>query len=171
MPLRMMDTAVWAVTVGTTLFFALYWTHMPDQVPIHWDGAGVIDDYAGAGGYIMLIIIMYFFLAWHVLSKIFLGLMGNENFFGKELSGKVTGDDRKSGARLFLYMLWWCDLIVEILIAYIIVCGAFVRNLGAWLLPAVFTGLAVDFIWYYVKMGRLKEKIRKRRIGQKTEFI
>ena len=160
--LRFLDAAILTIAIATTVFYVLYWPHMPEQVPVHWSGTGKIDNYAHAGSYIMLLILMYFFLAWHAVSKVCTSLIVKENLFGKELAKKAVSEDEEEGIRVILYMLWWCDLIVQATVAYIILCGVLVRNLGVWFLPAVFIGLTVVLVRYLRKMAWLKERVKGR---------
>ena len=94
--------------------------------------------------------------------KVCTSLIEKENLFGKELAKKAVSEDEEEGIRVILYMLWWCDLIVQATVAYIILCGVFVRNLGVWFLPAVFIGLTVVLVRYLRKMAWLKERVKGR---------
>lgn len=161
-PLKILDKAVWLIVVGTVLFLICYWKYIPEQVPMHWNALGVIDDYADAGGYIMLVIMMCFLLTWHMLAKILPNLTNDENLFGKELMKKATVEERTEVVRFILYMLFGCNLLSEILLAYITICGVLVRNLGAWFLPATGIAFLIIMAWFVWKQYQLKKEIRRR---------
>lgn len=158
-PLKMIDTLITIIVIGITIFFILYWKHIPEQVPLHWNFAGEIDDYSDAGGYIMLIIMMYFFYAWHTLTKIIPTFDLRENLFGKELAQKISKDIECKAMNTLFAMLWICDFLAQMIFAYIILCGVFVRNLGAWFLPLVMVLLVADFVWFFIRMQQIKNSV------------
>jgi len=59
-----------------------------------------------------------------------------------------------------MLMLWICDLILQIVLAYIVVCGVFVANLGKWFLSVTFILLTMDFVWFSIKLVRIKNRVR-----------
>ena len=158
--LKIIDILISIVIIGLTVFLIAYWKQIPEQVPQHWNGVGEIDDYADAGSYIILVIMMYFFYAWHQLTKLLPILGWKENFFGKEATGKVSAELEYRAFNTLMQMLWICDLILQAVMAYIIICGVFVVNLGMWFLPATFILLTVDFVWFGIEMVRIKNRVR-----------
>lgn len=136
--LKIIDKVILLIVIGITLFLIFYLDHILEQVPQHWNGYGEIDSYADAGGYIMLVILMYFFYAWHQITKLI-----------------PMFDCKESYLKPLYWMLWCCDLLLQIACAYIILCGVFLRNLGIWFLPTVFVLLAADFIWFFIRIKRL----------------
>lgn len=159
-PLRIIDILISIVVIGLTVFLIVYWKHIPEQVPLHWNFEGEIDDYADAGSYIMLVIMMYFFYAWHQLTKLSPTFGWKENIFGKEQATKVPEEIEKEAFNAMMLMLWICDLILQIVLAYIVVCGVFVANLGKWFLSATFIFLTMDFVWFGIKLVRIKNRVR-----------
>ena len=159
-PLRIIDILISIVVIGLTVFLVVYWKHIPEQVPQHWNAAGEIDDYADAGSYIMLVIMMYFFYAWHQLTKLAPTFGWKENIFGKEPAAKVSEEVEKEAFNTLMLMLWICDLILQIVLAYIVVCGVFVANLGKWFLLVTFILLTADFVWFGIKLVRIKNRVR-----------
>ena len=159
-PLRIIDILISIVVIGLTVFLIIYWKHIPEQVPQHWNFAGEIDDYADAGSYIMLVIMMYFFYAWHQLTKLSPTFGWKENIFGKEPAAKVSEEVEKEAFNTLMLMLWICDLILQIVLAYIVVCGVFVANLGKWFLSVTFILLTADFVLFGIKLVRIKNRVR-----------
>lgn len=157
-PLKILDFLITFILIALTVFLIFYWPDIPEQVPQHWNWMGQIDDYADSGSYIMLLIMMYFFYAWHAISKILPAFIQKENLFGKENAARVTEQHINKYIRTLFLMLWICDLTIQAVFAYIIVCGVLLRNLGAWFLPAVFLILTLDFIWFFIAILRQKRE-------------
>lgn len=158
-PLRIIDILISIVVLGLTVFLIFYWKHIPEQVPQHWNFAGEIDDYAAAGSYIMLVILMYFFYAWHQLTKVISVFGWKESIFGKELAVKVSKELEYKAFNTLMYMLWICDLLLQMMLSYIVICGVFVKNLGRWFLLTTFVLLAVDFIWFGIRIVQIKQSV------------
>lgn len=157
-PLKFLDFLITFILIALTIFFICYWPYIPEQVPQHWNSLGQIDDYADSGSYIMLLIMMYFFYAWHMISKIFPAFIQKDNLFGKENAARVTEQHVNKYIRTLLLMLWICDLTIQAVFAYIIVSGVLLRNLGVWFLPTVFLLLSLDFIWFFSSILRQKRE-------------
>lgn len=158
-PLKVLDIFISAIVIGLTLFLIFYWKHIPKQVPLHWNSAGQIDRYADASGYVLLLLMMYFFLAFHQITKLFPLFDIKENLFGKEKANLVTKEIEREAFCILYDLLWSIDLLCQCIFTYIILCGIFVQNLGAWLLPTVFVFLVADFIWFFVKIEKLKRQV------------
>lgn len=157
--LKVIDFLITVIVIGISTFLLFYWKHIPEQVPLHWNLAGEIDDYSDAGSYIMLVIMMYFFFAGHTITKIIPSFDLKENLFGKELTHKVSKEKETEAINVLLGMLWACDLLVQMIFAYIILCGVFLRNLGVWFLPLMMILLIVDFVWFFIRMMKIKNSI------------
>ena len=158
-PLMILDRFICFIPFCTTAFLILFWRYIPEEVPLHWNSRGMIDDYADAVGYIMLVIMMYFILGWHQLSKMLPTFDLKENLLGKNNSHLVTPETEHKYLNLLYQMLWLCDLIIQSVLAYIIVCGVLIRNLGAWFLPTVYLFLIIDFGGFFVRFIRFKNQI------------
>lgn len=159
-PLRILNWIPYVITVGITLFLILFRENIPEKVPMHWNAAGEIDRYSDPLGYIVLLIFMYFILAFHALMMCMIPVFsGNGNFFKKEYAVHATEEDRMKGARATLYMLMWTDILMELIFVYIIVCGVFVRTIGAWFVPAVFIGLGGILVWFFWRIQRIQKEI------------
>lgn len=157
-PLKIMDLLITFIPVCTTLFLIVYWPYIPEQVPQHWNEKGIIDNYSDSGSYIMLIILMFFILAWHHLSKILPTFDLKANLFGKENVHKITKQVEHQYINMLYWMLWICDFILQVTFAYIIVCGVLLRNLGIWFMPAVFAVLTLDFVFFFIAVEKFKKK-------------
>lgn len=161
-PLKILDFLITALTVGMTVFLICYWDYIPEQVPKHYNGAGVIDAYTDAGIFIPLIIFMYFFLAFHNITKLLPMFDLRENLFGRDNINAVAEEMLHRAYNLLFAMLWCCDLLLQLMFSYIILCGIFLRNLGIWFLPLCGLLFAADFIWFFVELYRLQKKLPKK---------
>lgn len=162
-PLRILYWFPYVLTAAITLFLIFYWKYIPAQVPQHWNGAGVIDSYADAGSYIVLLIFLYFGLAWHALFIVIIpSFCEKENLFGKYAGALATDADLAEGTRFILYLLMWIDLLMVFTFSYIILCGVFLRNLGAWFLPATIGSMIIAIIYYLWRLYRLSREIALR---------
>lgn len=157
--LKVIDFLITVIVIGISVFLLFYWKHIPEQVPLHWNFAGEIDDYSDAGSYIMLVIMMYFFFAGHMITKIIPSFDLKENLFGKELIHKVSKEKEAEAMNVLLGMLWVCDLLVQMIFAYIILCGVFLRDLGVWFLPLMMILLTADFVCFFIRMMKIKNSI------------
>lgn len=157
--LKVIDFLITIIVIGISIFLIFYWKHIPEQVPLHWNSAGVIDDYSDAGSYIMLVIMMYFFFAGHTMKKTIPIFDLKENLFGKELMHKISKEKEIEAISVLLGMLWACDLFVQMIFAYIILCGVFLKNLGIWFMPLIMILLTADFVWFFIRMRKIKNSV------------
>lgn len=159
-PLRFCNWFICFLVVGMSIFLIAYWKQIPDQVPMHWNGAGEIDRLSNKGGYIVVVFLMYFFWAIHGLMMFVIPKSsGKENLFPKEVAVRATEEDRLKGAKAILYFLTAMDVTCELMCAYIIMCGVTVSNLGAWFLPGVFIVMVAESIWYFWKQRQIQKEI------------
>ena len=109
--------------LGTVIFLIVFWKHIPDSVPNHFNGAGQIDGYAGKGTLLLLPVFM-------AVLYLVLSLVKTMRFrsLGKEVRVPVP-------PLLFSTM----KLAVLAGFAYMTVCSALGRPLGAWYLPVFLT--------------------------------
>ena len=157
--LKVIDFLITVIVIGISVFLLFYWKHIPEQVPLHWNFAGEIDDYSDAGSYIMLVIMMYFFFAGHTITKIIPTFDLKENLFGMELIHKVSKEKEVEAINVLLGMLWVCDLLVQMIFAYIILCCVFLRDLGVWFLPLMMILLTADFVCFFIRIMKIKNSI------------
>ena len=79
--------------------------------------------------------------------------------FGKELVHKVSKETEIEAINVLLGMLWACDLLVQMIFAYIILCGVFLKNLGIWFMPLIMILLIADFVWFFIRMRKIKNSV------------
>ena len=108
-----------ALLLGTVVFLIVFWKHIPDSVPNHFDSAGQIDGYAGKGTLILLPIFMAVLYA--VLS------------FVKTMRFRSLGKEVRVPAPPLLFPMMKLTILAGF--AYMTVCSALSRPLGAWYIP------------------------------------
>ena len=110
------------VLLGTIVFLILYWKHIPDQIPAHFDGAGQIDGLSGKRTILWVpaaMLVLYVSLSLTRTMRI-----------------RSLGREARIPAPLTLTVM---KLLMLVGFSYMTVCTALVRPLGAWFLPVFLT--------------------------------
>lgn len=108
-----------ALLLGTVIFLIVFWKNIPDTVPSHFDGTGQIDGYAGKGTLLLLPVMMA--VLYVVLSLV------------KTMRFRSLGREVRVPVPPLLFPMM--KLAVLAGFAYMTVCSALGRPLGAWYLP------------------------------------
>lgn len=108
-----------ALLLGTVIFLIVFWKNIPDSVPNHFDGAGRIDGYAPKKTLLLLPVCMTVLYA--ALSLV------------RTMRFRSLGKEVRVPAPLLIFPLM--KLAVLAAFAYMTVCSALERPLGAWYLP------------------------------------
>ena len=143
-----------AVLVTMLGHLIIAWGNIPDQIPSHYNAAGVVDAYSGkgmilimpivgAGLYILMTVISFFPSVWNTPVKI-----TEKNY-------------------LFVYqnirsLLGFTKLALVITFAYITYKMAKAESLGPEFLPFTLVALFVPMIWYIVKIAKGNKRIIER---------
>ena len=56
---RILDLLGWILLIGTLVYLILGWPSFPDQIPMHYNGAGEIDRWGGKGEIIFIEVMMW----------------------------------------------------------------------------------------------------------------
>lgn len=111
-----------ALMLAVSAFVAFRWRTLPEQLPTHYNAAGVADSFGGRGSLLVLLAV-----AWaSVLLMVPLLLIPG-------LWEKAQGSQR--GIRATRGMTAWLTLVLSLMFGYIILCTAQCRALGVWFLP------------------------------------
>ena len=130
---RVLDLLGLALLLGAAVFAAVRFHAMPDQVPIHYNAAGQIDNY-GSKAYVFM------------LPVVGLAVFGG-TFFVDLITANV-GDLPAGRADNVRIALAFTRLLLAFAFAYITVCVCLSAPLGRWLIPVVYGGLAAAIIGY-----------------------
>ena len=109
---------------GTVVFLAIYWRHMPEEIPTHFNAAGQID-------------------AWGRKPNILLlPIVGTAMFGVLQFTAFIISNMKDASTRPLRAIEVLCRslcFITALTFAYITVCSALCTPLGRWFMP-VFIG-------------------------------
>ena len=131
-----------ALLLAATVFVLVRWSGLPDRIPTHFNAAGQPDGYGGKSGLIGLLVtgwVMYVLVT--VLS-----------FFPS--TWNMPGKNRPNGLRAGADMLAVLRPLLALIFAWITVCTALGRGLGAWFLPVTLGVLLLDLVVGVVRAYR-----------------
>ena len=107
------------IVLGTIIFLIVYWKHIPDQVPMRFDGKGQIESWSAKPS----------LLALPVLSAVVYVSL----FFGKTMRFRSLGKAVRVPVPELMFPAMKLPLLAGI--SYVTVCAALVRPLGVWFFP------------------------------------
>ena len=130
------------VLLAATVFVAVRWRSIPEQIPAHYDAAGQITDWTGKGSLISLLVLDW---AMAVLVAV-TARMSPEAMrkYGIRVSAVRFG--RRTVLAATGLMLDVLALVLALIFSYIIVCSALCRELGAWFLPATLAAVFLPIL-------------------------
>ena len=114
-----LDVLALLILIGTILFLIVYWKHIPDMIPTHYNAKGEIDGWGGKASLLLLPVLSAFLYIMLSFSK-----MIRFRFLRKEI--RVLAPE-------FMFPL--LKLVLTASFAYMTICGAAARPLGLWFLP------------------------------------
>ena len=117
---------------GTAVFLAIYWRHMPEEIPTHFDAAGQIDAWGRRSNILLL----------PIVGAVLFGVFQFTAFIISNM--KDTGAARPLRAMEILCRL--LCLLTTLVFAYITVCSTLQVPLGSWFMPAFIGSTAVVMV-------------------------
>ena len=151
----------------TCLLLVIFWSRIPDEIVTHFNGAGVADGWGSRGSLILLVFVMFWLYAMHLVCLRVIRYLGTkENMYGKKLAAFVTEEDFAAGTLTTMAYLAWTDASLLLMFDYIIVCSAASRPLGGWFLWAVFLAIGGELAWYFVCYFKRKRTIKNRALTE-----
>ena len=121
-----------ALLLAATVFVLVRWSSLPEQIPSHFDAAGNPDGYGGKSGLIVLLVFFWFMYALITVCSFF------------PSTWNVPGKNRPNGLNATADMLAILRVLLALMLGWMLFCSALGRGLGAWFLPAVLGGMALD---------------------------
>lgn len=110
----------------TILLPIIFWGKIPDEIPMHYNAAGVVDNWSDKSSLILL------FFAVLML----MGVMSIAVYVVKtNMESKHSKEAEKSTMRIAYPIVVIMNLIVQIMFAYITFCSVTSRQLGSMFLP------------------------------------
>lgn len=145
---KLMNRMSLLVLLGTALFLALYWRHIPQEVPMHFNAAGQIDRWGSKAELLILPVI-----AW----LLYLLMTVVEQFPGAWNTGvKVTEENRERVYALLGHMLSTLKFLIMVMFAWITLWCALAKPLPVWFLPVVLGAVFGDMIYWLVRVFRAR---------------
>lgn len=146
---RILDLLGWILLIGTLAYLILGWSSFPDQIPMHYNGAGEIDQWGGKGEIIFIEVMMWI---------LYLGIGVVEKYPQIWNTGvEVTVKNKEKVYRTLKYMLKTLKFLTALIIAYLIVNSLQSAPLPGWFTPAVMILVFGDMAFWLIRLFRIKK--------------
>ena len=125
----------------------IFWNKIPDQIPLHYNAAGVIDNWSDKTSLILLFFVVVMLM----------GIMSICVYFVKSsMESRYSSGDEKSEMQVVYPMIIIMNLVIQIMLAYIIFCCATCRPLGNLFLPIFLIGIFAPIIFMIYKCSKIQ---------------
>ena len=146
---RILDLLGWILLIGTLVYLILGWPSFPDQIPMHYNGAGEIDRWGGKGEIIFIEVMMWI---------LYLGIGVVEKYPQIWNTGvEVTVKNKEKVYRTLKYMLKTLKFLTALIFAYLIVNSLQSAPLPGWFTPAVMILVFGDMAFWLIRLFRIKK--------------
>ena len=146
---RILDLLGWILLIGTLAYLILGWSSFPDQIPMHYNGAGGIDRWGGKGEIIFIEVMMWI---------LYLGIGVVEKYPQIWNTGvEVTAKNKEKVYRTLKYMLKTLKFLTALIFAYLIVNSLQSAPLPGWFTPAVMILIFGDMAFWLIRLFRIKK--------------
>ena len=146
---RILDLLGWILLIGTLVYLILGWPSFPDQIPMHYNGAGEIDRWGGKGEIIFIEVMMWI---------LYLGIGVVEKYPQIWNTGvEVTAKNKEKVYRTLKYMLKTLKFLTALIFAYLIVNSLQSAPLPGWFTPAVMILVFGDMAFWLIRLFRIKK--------------
>lgn len=146
---RILDLLGWILLIGTLAYLILGWSSFPDQIPMHYNGAGGIDRWGGKGEIIFIEVMMWI---------LYLGIGVVEKYPQIWNTGvEVTVKNKEKVYRTLKYMLKTLKFLTALIFAYLIVNSLQSAPLPGWFTPAVMIFVFGDMAFWLIRLFRIKK--------------
>lgn len=131
----------------TILLPIIFWRKIPDVIPMHYNAAGVVDNWSEKTSLILL----FFVIA------LLMGVMSIAVYVVKStMDSKYSKEAEKSEMEVVYPMVVLMNLIVQVMFAYITFCSVTCRPLGTFFLPIFVTAVFVPLVYMIYKCGKIQ---------------
>ena len=146
---RILDLIGWIMLIGTLAYLILGWSSFPDQIPMHYNGAGEIDRWGGKGEIIFLEVVMWI---------LYLGIGLVEKYPQIWNTGvEVTPQNKERVYRILKYMLKTLKTLTALIFAYLIVNSLQGTPLPGWFTPVTLILVFGDMAFWMVLLYRIRK--------------
>ena len=146
---RILDIIGWILLIGTLAYLILGWSSFPDQIPMHYNGAGEIDRWGGKGEIIVIEVVMWI---------LYRGIGLVEKYPQIWNTGvEVTTQNKEKVYRILKYMLKTLKILTALIFAYLIVNSLQGTPLPGWFTPATLILVFGDMAFWLVLLYRIRK--------------
>ena len=146
---RILDIIGWILLIGTLAYLILGWSSFPDQIPMHYNGAGEIDRWGGKGEIIVIEVVMWI---------LYFGIGLVEKYPQIWNTGvEVTPQNREKVYRILKHMLKTLKTLTALIFAYLIVNSLQGTPLPGWFTPATLILVFGDMAFWLVLLYRIRK--------------
>ena len=146
---RILDIIGWILLIGTLAYLILGWSSFPDQIPMHYNGAGEIDRWGGKGEIIVIEVVMWI---------LYLGIGLVEKYPQIWNTGvEVTPQNREKVYRILKHMLKTLKTLTALIFAYLIVNSLQGTPLPGCFTPATLILVFGDMAFWLVLLYRIRK--------------
>lgn len=124
--------------LGSTVFILVSWSHIPDQIPTHYNFAGEADGYGGKGSLIFMMV-----LAWFMFVLITV-LMRFPNTWNMPV--KVTAENKARLYSITRAMLEVIKMLTSLLFAVMLINAAIAPPMPRFILIALIAAMLLSII-------------------------
>lgn len=124
--------------LGSTVFILVSWSHIPDQIPTHYNFAGEADGYGGKGSLIFMMV-----LAWFMFVLITV-LMRFPNTWNMPV--KVTAENKARLYSITRAMLEVIKMLTSLLFAVMLINAAIATPMPRFILIALIAAMLLSII-------------------------
>lgn len=146
---RILDLIGWILLIGTLAYLILGWSSFPDQIPMHYNGAGEIDRWGGKGEIIVIEVVMWI---------LYLGIGLVEKYPQIWNTGvEVTPQNKEKVYRILKHMLKTLKTLTALIFAYLIVNSLQGTPLPGWFTPVTLILVFGDMAFWLVLLYRIRK--------------
>lgn len=114
------------IGAGSILLPIFFWKHIPEEIPMHYNAAGVVDRWENKSSLILL----FFVIA------LLMGMMSITVYVLKSnMMSKYTNSDEVTVMQIAYPMVILMNVVLQSIFAYLTFCSVTCRPLGKWFLP------------------------------------
>ena len=131
----------------TILLPIIFWSKIPDEIPMHYNAAGVVDNWSDKNSLILLFFVVLMLM----------GVMSIAVYVVKSnMESKYSKEAEKSTMRIAYPIIVMMNLVVQIMFAYITFCTVTSRTLGSMFLPIFLTAIFVPLGYLVYKCAKIQ---------------
>ncbi len=135
------------IGVLTILLPIIFWGKIPDEIPMHYNAAGVVDNWSDKSSLILLFFVVLMLM----------GVMSIAVYVVKSnMESKYSKEAEKSTMRVAYPIIVIMNLMVQIMFAYITFCTVTSRTLGSLFLPIFLIATVVPLAYMIYKCGKIQ---------------